>query len=63
MTTDSPVIVVSYPSRHRAVAIAEQIRSNKIGAAVIASAHRAGTWDVMVRPSDAERVSATVKSL
>jgi hypothetical protein len=63
MSTDVPVIVASYLARHRAVAVAEQIRRNKIGAAVIASACRAGAWDIVVRPGDAERASVAVKSL
>ena len=62
MPTDGPVIVASYLARHRAVAVAEQIRRNKIRAAVIASVNRAGAWDVVVRLDDAERASTAVKS-
>jgi hypothetical protein len=63
MTPGGPVVVASYPARHHADAVAEELRGYKIGAAVVPSADRAGSWDVMVNASDAERASAAVKGL
>jgi hypothetical protein len=62
MTPDATVIIASYPARHRAGAGAEELRRHKIPAAVIASAQRAGAWDVVVRPDFAERAKALMKS-
>jgi hypothetical protein len=63
MAYDSPVTVARYPARHRADAVARGLRENKIGAAVVPSSERAGAWDVVVRPDDAERASVVVKRL
>jgi len=62
MTPDATVVVASYPAQHRADAVAQELRKHKIPAAVIASAERAGAWDVVVRPNYAERAKALMKS-
>jgi hypothetical protein len=62
MPTHGPVIIASYLARHRADAVAEELRRNKIPAAVIASADRAGASDVVVRPNYAERAKALMES-
>ena len=61
MSPDATVVIASYPARHRADAVAEELRNHKIPAAVIASAARAGAWDVVVRPNYAERAKALLK--
>jgi len=62
MTPDATVVIASYPARHRADAIAEELRKHQIPAAVMASAARAGTWDVVVRPNYVDRAKALMKS-
>ncbi|HZO29762.1 MAG TPA: hypothetical protein VFH48_27615 [Chloroflexota bacterium] len=62
MIPDATVVIASYPARHRADIVAEELRGHKIPASVIASAERAGAWDVVVRPNYAERAKALMKS-
>ena len=43
-------------------AVAQELRSHKVPAAVFASAERAGAWDAVVRPTYAERATALMQS-
>ena len=62
MTPDATVVIASYPARHRADAVAGELRTHKIPAAVIASSERVGAWNVVVRPNYADRAKALMKS-
>jgi len=61
MTPDSPIVIASYPDRHRADAVAEELRRSKIGAAVIPSADRAGAWDIVILRGEAGRARMVIE--